>query len=178
MLTTSGPKTEAFPASKKVYVPGSRPDIRVPMREISLTPTAGRLGLEENPPLRVYDTSGPYTDPAAEIDVRKGLQPLRLQWILERGDTEPAPARSSDRNGSTGPDPLADLHAFPTLLRQPLRAKPGQNVSQMHYARRGLITPEMEFIAVREEVDAEFVRSEVARGRAIIPANVNHPETE
>jgi len=169
-----------FPASRKVYVPGSRPDVRVPMREITLTPTSGRFGQEENPPVRVYDTSGPYTDPAVRTDVRQGLPPLRRPWILERGDVEEydgRPIQPRD-DGLKADDPRANLAVFPGLGRRPLRAKPGQAVTQMHYARRGIVTPEMEFIAIREQVDPEFVRAEVARGRAIIPANVNHPESE
>ena len=132
------------PASRKVYISGTRQDLRVPMREVLLT---------DDSRLRLYDTSGPYTDPSFTADSRLGLPPLRKQWILSRGDVEAGPRRG-------------------------LRAKPGKNVTQMHYARRGEITPEMEFIALREGVSPEFVREEVARGRAIIPANVNHPESE
>ncbi len=169
-----------FPASRKVYVAGSRPDVRVPMREIALTPTSGRFGQEENLPVRVYDTSGPYTDPAVRTDIRQGLPPLRRPWILERGDVEEydgRPVQPRD-DGLKADDPRANLAVFPGLSRRPLRAKPGQAVTQMHYARRGIVTPEMEFIAVREQLEPEFVRAEVARGRAIIPANVNHPESE
>ncbi|GAB6931655.1 phosphomethylpyrimidine synthase ThiC [Calditerricola satsumensis] len=146
-----------FPNSRKVYVQGSRPDIRVPMREITLSPTKGLGGEEENPPLRVYDTSGPYTDPSYTVDLEKGLPKLRRNWILERGDVE-------EIVGHKG--------------RRVLRAKAGCAVTQMAYAKRGIITPEMEFVALREGMDPEFVRQEVARGRAIIPANINHPETE
>ncbi len=169
-----------FPASSKVYLTGSRPDIRVPVREIALTPTSGRYGDEENPPVRVYDTSGLYTDPGANTDIHRGLPPLRRPWILERGDVEEYDGRAivPNDNGFKPGDPRANLEVFPGLHRRPLRAKPGQAVTQMHYARRGIITPEMEFIAIREQVDPEFVRSEVARGRAIIPANINHPESE
>ncbi|GAA5345282.1 phosphomethylpyrimidine synthase ThiC [Planifilum fimeticola] len=169
----------SFPASKKVYVQGSRPDIRVPMREIRLSPTTGRFGERENPPVRVYDTSGPWTDPEVETDVRKGLPPLRRRWIEMRGDVEEYEGRQ--------PQPIDDGYSsksespsqpYPGLKRRPLRAKPGRAVTQMHYARRGIITPEMEFVAIRENVSPEFVREEVARGRAIIPANINHPESE
>jgi len=169
----------SFPASQKVYLQGSRQDLRVPMREISLTPTSGRYGNEENPPLRVYDTSGPYTDLAVETDVRQGLPPLRQAWVLERGDVEEYQGRAvqpvDDGRRSGGPD---DRQAFPGLRRKTLRANPGSPVTQMHYAHRGIITPEMEFVALREGVDPEFVRQEIAWGRAIIPANINHPETE
>lgn len=146
-----------FPNSRKVYVQGSRPDIRVPMREITLSPTKGLGGEEENPPLRVYDTSGPYTDPHYTVDLEKGLPKLRRPWILERGDVE-------EIVGHKG--------------RRVFRAKAGCAVTQMAYAKRGIVTPEMEFVALREGMDPEFVRQEVARGRAIIPANINHPETE
>lgn len=146
-----------FPNSRKVYVQGSRPDIRVPMREITLSPTKGLGGEEENPPLRVYDTSGPYTDPSYTVDLEKGLPKLRRPWILERGDVE-------EIVGHKG--------------RRVFRAKAGCAVTQMAYAKRGIVTPEMEFVALREGMDPEFVRQEVARGRAIIPANINHPETE
>ncbi|WP_242527359.1 phosphomethylpyrimidine synthase ThiC [Ktedonosporobacter rubrisoli] len=169
-----------FPNSRKVYVQGSRQDLRVPWREIALTPTPTRLGGEENPPLRVYDTSGPYTDPASSVDIREGLAPLRRAWILERGDVEEyegRPLQPVDNALKPGESAL-NLASFDCQQRRPLRARPGQNVSQMHYARRGLITPEMEFIALREQVAPEFVRAEVASGRAIIPANINHPESE
>jgi phosphomethylpyrimidine synthase len=150
------------------------------MREITLTPTSGRFGSEENPPVRVYDTSGPYTEPAVVTDVSQGLPPVRRNWILERGDVEEYDGREvrPRDNGFKPGDPRANMAVFPGLNRRPLRAKPGRNVTQMHYARRGIITPEMEFIALRENAAPEFVRSEVARGRAIIPANVNHPESE
>ncbi len=174
------PSVQPFPASRKVYLTGSRPDIRVPMREIQQEPTSGRFGHEPNPPVRVYDTSGPYTDPDAAPDIRRGLPPLRRPWILERGDVEEyegRPVRPED-NGLRANDPRANLAEFPGAGRRPLRAKPGRAVTQMHYARRGIITPEMEFVALREGVEPEFVRAEVARGRAIIPANVNHPESE
>ena len=161
-----------FPASKKIYVQGSRSDIQVPFRQVSLTPTAGRFGQEENPPLSLYDTSGPYTHDGAELDVRRGLPALRKNWILERGDVEEVsewvmPASS---NGNA--------QAFPGLERRPLKAKRGRAVTQYYYARQGIVTPEMEFVAIREGFEPEFVRQEVALGRAIIPANINHPETE
>ncbi|MBE3596615.1 MAG: phosphomethylpyrimidine synthase ThiC [Hydrogenibacillus sp.] len=143
-----------YPSSRKVYITGSRPDIRVPMREI----ITGESDTEGQPiTVRVYDTSGPYTDPGEVIDLSRGLKPLRRPWILERGDVEEIVGRRG---------------------RRVLRAKGGKAVTQMAYAKRGIITPEMEFAAIREGVDPEFVRSEVARGRAIIPANINHPESE
>lgn len=170
----------SFSGSKKVYVEGSRPDIQVPMREIELSPTTGSFGEEENPPVRVYDTSGPYTDSSCEIDIRKGLQPLRRDWIVERGDAEEYEGREikPEDNGYKSGDPRANSDVFPGLKRKPMRAKKGKNVTQMHYARQGMITPEMEFIAIRENVSPEFVRDEVARGRAVIPSNINHPESE
>ena len=167
------------PSSKKVYVQGSRSDLRVPMREVSLTPTSGRHGNEENPPLRVYDPSGPYTDPAVETDVRRGLPALRRDWILERGDVDEYDGRDVQPSDNSLPRTnRQNGQLFQGLQRSPLTAKPGQTVTQLHYARKGLITPEMEFIAIREGVSPEFVRDEVACGRAIIPANVNHPESE
>ncbi|MEC0133155.1 MULTISPECIES: phosphomethylpyrimidine synthase ThiC [Paenibacillus] len=168
----------AFPASQKVYVKGSRPDIQVPMREISLSPTAGIDGEEENSPIHVYDTSGAYTDANIHTDIRQGLEPNRLSWIEERGDVEAYEGRTvkpEDNGNATG---KAVAEVFPALHRKPLRAKKGRNVSQMHYARKGIITSEMEYVAIRENVTPEFVRDEVARGRAIIPANINHPESE
>jgi phosphomethylpyrimidine synthase len=170
----------SLPGSKKVYVEGSRPDIQVPMREIELSPTIGSFGKEENRPVRVYDTSGPYTDPNVSIDIRKGLPPLRRKWVLERNDVEEYEGRQvkPEDNGYQKKDPRAEQYVFPGLKRKPLRAKKGKNVTQLHYARKGIITPEMEFIAIRENVSPEFVRDEVARGRAIIPANINHPESE
>jgi len=196
-----------LPNSRKIYVEGSRADVRVPMREIAQSDTPASFGLEKNPPLVVYDTSGPYTDPEVKIDIRSGLAPLRAAWIQERGDTVALPELSS----AYGRARLADTELTGMrfdLHRKPRRAKPGCNVSQMHYARRGIVTPEMEFIAIRENlkreealrtlpelvtrqhagqsfgaslpnlVTPEFVRDEVARGRAIIPANINHPESE
>ena len=205
---------QPLPASSKIYVEGSRADIRVPMREIKLTPTpiAGKDGqarLEPNPPVRVYDTSGPYTDPAAGIDVRKGLADIRTSWILERNDTEELASETSRFTQERLADKSLDSLRF-ELKRKPRRAKAGMNVSQMHYAKKGIITPEMEYIAIREnmayaqmrdmqekhpelttqhkghdfgaripqEITAEFVREEIAAGRAIIPANINHVELE
>jgi len=167
----------AIPGSSKVYVTGSRPDIRVPMREVALSPSSGRFGNEENEPVRLYDTSGPYTDPLQRIDMEQGLPPLRAGWIRERDDTEMYEGREikPEDNGLGEGDRVKEM---PGLRRKPLRAKPGRNVTQMHYAMQGIITPEMEFIAIREQVDPEFVRKEVAEGRAIIPANINHPECE
>ncbi len=158
------PTAGDFPASTKVYVSGSRPGVQVPFRRIALSPTPGASGVEENPPLQVYDTSGPYTDPAVQIDVEKGLAPMRRQWITERGDVEVVSDASTD----------------PSFQRRGgvLRAKTGATVTQMHYARRGEITAEMQFVAIREGLTPEFVRDEVARGRAIIPSNINHPESE
>jgi phosphomethylpyrimidine synthase len=200
-----------LPASRKIFVEGSRPDIRVPMREIAQSDTPASFGAERNPPIVVYDTSGPYTDPAATIDIRKGLPPLRARWIAERDDTVELGVPTSAYGRARLVDPALAGMRF-DLKRRPRRAKPGPNLSgnvtQMHYARRGVVTPEMEFIAIRENqqreqmlatlpalvtrrhagqsfgaaipefITPEFVRSEVARGRAIIPCNVNHPETE
>src|SRR6476469_3966167 len=196
-----------LPASREIHVEGSRPDIRVPMREIAQTDTPASFGAEKNPPLAVYDCSGPYTDPAANIDIRKGLPPLRAAWIGERDDTEALPGPTSAYGHARLADPALAGMRF-DLHRKPLRAKAGANVTQVHYARRGIVTPEMEFVAIRENllrdevaarfpesvrrqhpgqsfgasipqvITPEFVRDEVARGRAIIPANINHPETE
>ena len=195
--------TQPFPRSRKVYIGGSRPDIQVPMREISQSDTPAGMGAEVNPPLFVYDTSGPYTDPTTMIDIRTGLKPVREAWIDERNDTERLGGPTSVYGQVRLDDPkLAELRF--NLLRLPRRAKAGANVSQMHYARRGIVTPEMEYIAIREtqrldgcsemlrrqhpgesfgaslpkQITPEFVRDEVARGRAIIPANINHPESE
>lgn len=166
-----------FPASKKVYVEGSRPDIRVPMREITLSPTKTETGIIENEPVRVYDTSGPYTDPDLQPDIQKGLPPLRKRWILERGDVEEYEGRpvKPEDNGFRNEKQSEITLPFE---RKPLRAKKGKIVTQMHYAKRGIITPEMEFVAIRENIDPEIVRQEVAAGRAIIPSNINHPESE
>ena len=192
-----------LPNSRKVHVTGSRADLRVPMREISQADTPASYGAERNPPIFVYDTSGPYSDPAATIDIRRGLPALREGWVVERGDTELLTGPSSSFGVDRLRDPaLAGLRF--DLTRKPRRARAGANVSQMHYARRGIVTPEMEFIAIRENqrldelpavllrqhagesfgaslpstITPEFVRDEVARGRAIIPANINHPESE
>ena len=202
-----------LPNSRKVYVAGSRSDIRVPMREIHQSDTPLHSGAaaqdgaaarsEPNPPIFVYDTSGPYTDPALQIDIRRGLEPVRLPWILERNDTEELAGATSHFGRERAADTkLAQLRF--DLARKPRREASGRNVTQMHYARRGTITPEMEFIAIRENqrmdalsellrrqhpgqsfgaaipkaITPEFVREEVAHGRAIIPANINHPETE
>jgi phosphomethylpyrimidine synthase len=171
----------SFSGSKKVYVEGCRPDMKVPMREIALSPTTGSFGEEENPPVRVYDTSGPYTDSHYAVDITKGLPTLRSKWIRERNDVEEYEGREikpQDNGYQDGHDPRAHRNVFPGLKRKPLRAKKGKNVTQLHYAKKGMITPEMAFIAIRENMKPEFVRDEVARGRAIIPSNINHPETE
>ncbi|MDX1490909.1 MAG: phosphomethylpyrimidine synthase ThiC [Pseudohongiellaceae bacterium] len=197
--------TYEYTGSRKIYVQGSRPDIQVPMREIALSDTITEKGNEPNEPIRVYDASGVYSDPNAKIDLRAGLAPIRQSWIEERGDTEVL-----DNVTSTyGQQRLSDLrteHLRFEHLRKPRRAKSGKNVTQLHYARQGIITPEMEYIAIREnmslqqareqqalsaqhkgesfgaaipkEITPEFVRSEVACGRAIIPLNINHPEIE
>ncbi|HOB44870.1 MAG TPA: phosphomethylpyrimidine synthase ThiC, partial [Zoogloea sp.] len=207
-----------LPNSRKIYVEGSRADIQVPMREISQADTPTGMGGEKNPPIYVYDCSGPYTDPRAKIDIRSGLPALRQGWIEERGDTEVLADLTSEFGRARAADPSLDELRFPGLHRKPRRALAGKNVSQMHYARQGIITPEMEYVAIREnvnrqqylenlkntgpmgermvkllgrqhkgqdfgasipaEITPEFVRSEVARGRAIIPNNINHPESE
>ncbi|GHH98988.1 phosphomethylpyrimidine synthase ThiC [Neobacillus kokaensis] len=169
-----------FTGSKKVYIEGSRSDIQVPMREIQLNRTVTSFGEEENAPVRVYDTSGPYTDSDYKVNIRMGLPPLRKKWILEREDVEAYLGREIKPrdNGFADGDQRANLEWFPHTNKTPLRAKKGSNVTQMHYAKNGIITPEMEYIAIRENLDPEFVRSEVALGRAIIPANINHPENE
>ncbi|WP_336790183.1 phosphomethylpyrimidine synthase ThiC [Paenibacillus sp. MMO-177] len=172
-----------LPGSRKTYVRGSREDIRVPMREIVLSDSRGKDGQPQpNEPVRVYDSSGPYTDESYEADVRKGLPIVRGGWINERGDTETYEGRivRPEDNGFANEERAKEKGAeiFPCLNHRPLQAKPGQNVTQLHYARKGIVTPEMEFIAIREGVDPELVRSEVARGRAVIPANINHPELE
>ncbi len=200
--------TRPFSGSQKIYVQGSDPTIRVGMREITLSDTPLSEGVEKNPPITVYDTSGPYTDPEARVDLLKGLAPLRNPWIDARGDTEQLSGPSSEY-GRQRQDDAGLAHLRFEHLHQPRRAKSGRNVTQMHYARKGVITPEMEFIALREnqrldefrqdpryrklirqhagspfgasipaQVTPEFVRDEVARGRAIIPANINHPELE
>jgi phosphomethylpyrimidine synthase len=178
-----------FPASTKVHVAGTLPGVQVPFRQIQLHPTRDfKDQLTENEPVVLYDTSGPYTDPAVTIDVAKGLKPLRQDWILGRGDVEELPGATSLYRKLRERDKELDAIRF-VADRKPLRAKAGRNVSQMHYAKQGIVTPEMEFIAIRENlgrdaaglksrITPEFVRDEVARGRAIIPANINHPETE
>ncbi|KXS32056.1 MAG: Phosphomethylpyrimidine synthase, partial [Candidatus Gallionella acididurans] len=192
-----------LPNSRKFYVQGSRPDLRVPMREISQAETPASMGAEINPPIYVYDCSGPYTDPSVKIDIRSGLAALREGWITERGDTVTLDHLTSDYGQQRLNDPeLAEMRF--NLRRAPRKAKTGKNVTQMHYARAGIITPEMEYIAIREnqrreglsemmlkqhpgenfgaampkQITPEFVRSEVAAGRAIIPLNINHPEVE
>jgi len=196
--------TRPIAGSRKIYVEGSRADIRVPMREITLSDTPTRDGVEKNPPFHVYDTSGAYSDSEAQIDLTQGLPGLRAAWIRERGDVEQLAGMSSLFGNKRASDPRLAHVRFPGQ-RAPLRAKAGANVSQMAYAKRGIITPEMEFIAIRENqrvaeireahllrrhrgedfnaslpglITPEFVRSEVARGRAIIPNNINHPESE
>ncbi|RUO12974.1 thiamine biosynthesis protein ThiC [Moraxella catarrhalis] len=196
--------TRVLPASKKVYIQGSRPDIAVPFREISLTDTPTGLaqgGLEKNEPILVYDTSGVYTDPNVQIDLNKGLPHVRQNWILERDDSE----ELSGLTSQFGRERLKDIRTQNIRfahISKPRRAKLGKNITQMHYAKQGIITPEMEYIAIREnqrqregidmrqhqgqnfgannliQITPEFVRSEVAAGRAIIPANINHPECE
>jgi phosphomethylpyrimidine synthase len=198
--TNEGITRTPFPKSRKVYVPGTQPGVQVPMREIELHPTKGG---EENAPVLVYDTSGPYTDPAADINISAGLNPVRSAWIHGRADVEPVQGHGSAYTRERLANAELQAIQFPNLPT-PLRAKAGYNVSQMHYARKGIVTPEMEYIAIREnqknaayaeyaqrqhpghswgaslraEITPEFVRDEVARGRAIIPNNINHPETE
>ena len=193
--------TRILPASKKVYIQGSRADIQVPMRAIELTDTPTGLGGEQNPDILVYDTSGVYTDPNLAIDLNKGLPNVREVWIEERQDTE----RLETLTSKFGQERLKDIRTAEIRfahIQKPRRAKAGKNVTQMHYARQGIITPEMEYIAIREnqrqldgvdarqhvgqnfgaknltEITPEFVRQEIAEGRAIIPANINHPEIE
>lgn len=171
---------QPFPGSKKVYVQGSNPDIQVPVREISQSITKNTYVEEVNPPVQVYDTSGPYTDITAEIDIRKGLPRVREKWILARNDVKQYEGRETkpEDNGYKASSDHTNIEVFPSNHIHPLVAKDGNRVTQLHYARNGVITPEMEFIAIREQMDPEFVREEVASGRAIIPANINHPETE
>jgi len=170
---------QPFPGSKKIYMQGSQPDIQVPMREISQGKTRNTFDEKENPPVHVYDTSGPYTDQNAEINILKGLRRIRENWIKGRHDVEHYEGRKikPEDNGYRANTSSA-VEVFPSETLQPLIAKNGKRVTQLHYARKGIITPEMEFIAIREQMDPEFVRSEVAAGRAIIPANINHPESE
>ena len=200
--------TRPFSSSRKIYIEGSRPDIRVPMRAIAQLDTQTDAGVEKNPDIYVYDTSGPYTDPEVTIDLMKGLPDVRDGWIAERDDTEQLDGPTSEY-GATRQGDAALAHLRFEHIRSPRRAKAGKNVSQMHYAKKGIITPEMEYIAIRENqqlqemrddpryekllrqhkgesfgasipdlVTPEFVRDEIARGRAIIPANINHPELE
>ncbi len=201
----------SYPASRKRYIPGTlHPCVHVPVREISLSPTTihthGAAQDKPNAPVCVYDTSGPYTDPDMTIDLQQGLPPLRVDWIKNRGDVEAYPGRvmTPQDNGYISEDPTTSIERFPEKSRRStLRATDGGNVTQMHYARKGIITPEMEFVAIRENqrlieddsqlqphpgqsfgaatpkvITPEFVRDEIARGRAIIPANINHPEIE
>ncbi|PEN02966.1 phosphomethylpyrimidine synthase ThiC [Bacillus wiedmannii] len=164
----------SLPGSKKVYVDGPCAGMKVPMREIEQSETNGI----PNPPIRVYDTSGPYTDPAYKVELEKGLQAPRHSWILERGDVEAYEGREVKPEDDGVKVALKHTPVFPQMDRQPLRAKQGANVTQMHYARNGIITSEMEYVAIREGVEPEFVRKEIAEGRAILPANINHPEAE
>lgn len=195
-----------LPNSHKIYITGSRPDIRVPQREIRLSATSTGMGGERNSPIQVYDTSGPYTDPSVTIDIRQGLNAVRENWVLERGDVERLDGVSSSFGRQREIDITTEQLRF-AHRRAPMRAKAGANVSQMHYAKRGIITPEMEYVAIRENllreqvidqgclmdhqhagqsfgastpkiITPEFVRDEIARGRAIIPANINHVELE
>ncbi|MGE5506721.1 MAG: phosphomethylpyrimidine synthase ThiC [Actinomycetota bacterium] len=186
---TTGP----LPGSRKIHVAGSRPDMRVAMREVDLEPSAGE------PPVRLYDCSGPYTDPSVKVDITKGLVPLREKWILERGDVETYEGRAHrPEDDGLKPGETIGVPVFDRAGRRPLRAKAGCAPTQLAYARAGIITPEMEYVAIRENlalagavrdgedfgadipevVTPEFVRSEIARGRAIIPSNINHPEAE
>ncbi|MDB5271662.1 MAG: phosphomethylpyrimidine synthase ThiC [Chitinophagaceae bacterium] len=198
---------EPLPASKKVYVPGTLHNIQVAMREIELSDTVNKFSkiekIEKNPSVTVYDTSGPFTDPNKEIDLTKGIERIRQEWILQRGDVEELGDVSSEYGKQRLEDQSLDQLRF-EHLKKPLRAKAGANVSQMHYAKKGIITPEMEYIAIRENqrietmnnvghqhagesfgartpvkwITPEFVRDEIAAGRAIIPNNINHPESE
>ena len=196
--------TRPIPGSRKVHVAGSRDDVRVPMREIALAPSPAMFGGADNAPLTVYDTSGPYTDPDTRIDLSQGLMPLRADWVAERADTEALCRVSSAFGRSRELDARLDAVRFP-VRTPPRRAVAGANVTQMHYARRGIITPEMEFVAIRENqqlqevrdagllqqhrgqafgasipqrITPAFVRDEIARGRAVLPNNINHPESE
>ncbi len=193
LSVTSGP----LPGSRKVYVAGSRPDLRVAMREVDLEPSANE------PPIRLYDCSGPFTEAAGRVDITKGVAALRRQWILERGDVETYAGRAHrPEDDGLKPGEVISVPVFDRAGRQPLRAKPGRAPTQLAYARAGIITPEMEYVAIREnlaraevkdraerdgepfeadipdEITPDFVRSEIARGRAVLPANINHPESE
>ncbi|KAJ3197582.1 hypothetical protein HK101_002467 [Irineochytrium annulatum] len=178
--TGAAGRVQPFPGSRKVYIQGSRPDIAVPEREIALHDTNTPQGVEHNEPLRVYDTSGPMTDPEFQMDIRKGLPALRNHWIMERGDVEAYEGRAvqPEDNGLKPGGRRAGAEEYPGFRGQPLRAQAGRCVTQMHYARQGVITPEMEYAAIREGVEPEFVRQELASGRAILPSNINHPESE
>ncbi|WP_342573265.1 phosphomethylpyrimidine synthase ThiC [Paenibacillus sp. FSL R5-0749] len=178
--TGAAGRVQPFPGSRKVYIQGSRPDIAVPEREIALHDTNTPQGVEHNEPLRVYDTSGPMTDPEFQMDIRKGLPALRNHWIMERGDVEAYEGRAvqPEDNGLKPGGRRAGAEEYPGFLGPPLRAQAGRSVTQMHYARQGVITPEMEYAAIREGVEPEFVRQELASGRAILPSNINHPESE
>lgn len=201
----------AYPNSRKIYLSGSLSDMHIPLREISQDNTVTDSGSQANPPIPVYDTSGPYGDPNAHIDLKQGLKPIRAAWIKTRGDAEQLPHLSSEYGRERAED-VKTAHLRFNQIINPLRAKSGKNVTQMHYARQGIITPEMEFVAIRErakldelfrlpeyqkllkqhdgehfganlprhpdDLTAEFVRQEIAAGRAIIPANINHPELE
>lgn len=164
-----------FPSSRKVYVRGTREDIKVPFREIKLSDTETDGVTTENLPIRVYDTSGPYTDEAVVLDVHKGIERIRTPWIEERNDTEVYIGRSLQPEDNGEKELVLYNHSFRHEIR---KAKVGKRVTQMFYAKQGVITPEMEFIAIRENIDVETIREEVASGRAIIPANINHPEAE
>ena len=162
----------SFPASQKVYKEGSNPSIQVPFREVALTPTTGRFGQEENAPMGIYDTSGPYSDPNVSLDLGQGLPALRREWIMARGDVEEYDGYGVPLRGKNVAQP------FPGLTRKPLKGKDGKAPTQIRYAREGIVTPEMEYIGIREGIDPDYVREEIARGRAIIPSNINHPESE
>jgi len=168
---------QPFSGSRKIYVTGSRPDVRVPMREVALSDTLTPHDSQPNDPVTIYDTTGLYSDADAHIDLQKGLPSIRERWILERNDTEQLIEQSSHFGRQRLDNNLLNFLRFPNI-KKPRRAKSGQNITQLHYARKGIITPEMEFIAIREGFSPEFVRNEVAQGRAIIPANINHPELE
>jgi phosphomethylpyrimidine synthase len=207
-LQLSESVTRPFPGSRKIHVQGSRSDLRVPMREVLQHPTPASFGAEENPPVPVYDTSGPYTDPKVRIDLLQGMPALRSGWIEERGDSEQLEGPTSEYGRRRAADPGLAALRF-EHIRAPRRARSGRNVTQMHYARQGIVTPEMEFVAIREncrlqelrtdprypkllrqhpgqnfganipdEITPEFVRNEIAAGRALLPANLNHPELE
>ena len=182
-----------FPSSEKVYIPGRlHPELKVGMRKVTLTPTVtvenGKRVMTENAPVYVYDTSGPYSDPNVEIDLRKGLPRLREPWILQRGDVEQLDGLTSEYGRMRQADKSLDHLRF-AHIRRPYRAKKGKQISQMYYAKQGIITPEMEYVAIRENMNCaelgidtyitpEFVRDEIAAGRAVLPANINHPEAE